>query len=275
MTENINILENIDTVINSFINMYSTEYIIPDSLKFRINIVKDMKASVNEFMNRTNRRYIADDRDYNGTTCIPNTIDEETEIFISSKLIEDYKKNNWQFMCTLFHELTHAIDFYNYCSNFFQGDYNGMIGSSDAIGFHMWTEFNAKYKSYLLYSRLLRQCMKDNNLNVYVPTDGEVEMQNDYILKSLRNNNVDEIVYDIIQYLGRYYCWELDFCDDFIDGKMFPEVFNKELSPTLCSLYELLKQDNNSVLYYNRVDSLVRQLKGKIIKLGHEDGILS
>lgn len=269
-----NILENVDNYINSFIGMYSQEYMIPNGLKCRIQVVDDISVSVGAFMKRTNRKYTSDGTDYNGTTCIPNNVDEETEIFISRKLIENYKINNWQFMCTLFHELTHAIDFYNYCNEYFQGNYDAMINRNDAYGFHMWTEFNAKHKSYLLYSRFIRKCMEDSNLPKVIPTDGEVELQNDIITESIRNNVVDKAVYDIIQYLGRYYCWEIDYSDDFIDGKLFPDIFKHSLEPVVSDLYSLLKQSNDSVMYYNDVARTIRLLMGKLVLVEHKGGII-
>lgn len=274
MNDEQNIMENIDSFINSFINIYSQEYKIPESLKCRVQIVDDMKESVEAFMKRTNRKYIADETDYNGTTCIPNSIDDEIEIFISKKLIEEYRTNNWQFMCTIFHELTHAIDFYNYCNEYFQGNYDDMINRSDAYGFHMWTEFNAKYKSYLLYSRFVRKCIEDSNLPNVVPTDGEVRMQNEYVTDSIKNNRSDKAVYDIIQYLGRYYCWEIDYPDDFIDGKLFPDIFKQNLEPVISDLYRLLKQTTDSIMYYNDVARTIRLLMGKLVMIEHEGGTL-
>lgn len=211
MDNELDVMNNVDTFINSFVNMYSQEHKIPDSLKYRIQIVDNIAEATKEFMNRTNRKYIVDEKDYNGTTCIPNVITDEIEIYISKKLIENYRTNNWQFICTLFHELTHAVDFYNYCDKWFQGNYDFMINGSDHYGFHMWTEFNAKQKSYLLYSRFIKKCMEESKLPVGNPADGELEFQNDIITKSIKTNSRKIAIYDIIQYLGRYYCWEIDF----------------------------------------------------------------
>lgn len=272
MDNELDVMNNVDTFISSFVNMYSQEYKIPDSLKCRIQIVDNIAETTKEFMNRTNRKYIVDETDYNGTTCIPNVITDEIEIHISKKLIENYRTNNWQFICTLFHELTHAVDFYNHCDKWFQGNYDSMINGSDPYGFHMWTEFNAKQKSYLLYSRFIRKCMEESKLPVGNPADGELEFQNDIITKSIKTNNRKIAIYDIIQYLGRYYCWEIDFPNDFSDGKLFPEIFKQILEPEITDLYNTLKKSDDSIMYYNEIARLIRFLVGKLVMIEQDGG---
>ena len=271
MNNELDVMNNIDAFINSFVIMYSQEYKIPETLRCKIQIVDNIAEATKEFMNRTNRKYIVDETDYNGTTCIPNVITDEIEIHISKKLIENYRANNWQFICTLFHELTHAVDFYNYCSKYFRGNYDSMI-NGDPYGFHMWTEFNAKQKSYLLYSRFIRKCMEESKLPVGKPTDGELEFQNDYITKSIKANGSKIAIYDIIQYLGRYYCWEIDYSDDFADGKQFPEIFKQNLEPEITDLYNALKKADDSIMYYNEIARLIRFLIGKLVMIEHDDG---
>lgn len=274
MNNNFNVIENADSVINSFVNMYSQEYEIPENLKCKIQVVDSITEAINDFMNRTNRKYIVDEIDYNGTTCIPHSIDDETEIYISKKLIEDYQFNNWQFICTVLHELTHAIDFYTYCNRYSSGDYDTMIKRNDYYGFKMWTEFNAKKISYLFYSRFVRKCMEESKLPIASPLDGEVEFQNNIITESIRNNHADTAVYNIILYLGRYYCWEIDFFDSFTNEKLFPSVFKQDLNPEISNLYVALKQTKNSIMYYEEIGRLIRLLKGKLVMIGHEDGTL-
>lgn len=258
------ILENIDYYIKFIISMYEKDYEIPVELKYNIQIVDSIEDSVKDFMNRTNREYETDEIDYNGTTCVPNTIDEITEIFISKDLIIDCNKNIYQFICTIIHELTHAIDFYNFARKYFDGNYNNMIFNSDPYGFKMWTEFNAKRKSYLMYSRFLISCFKDNNIPYNKPIDYELGFQNDIITKSITSNSHNIAVYDIMQYLGRYSCWELDYYEDFSNGKLFPKIFKEKLEPIISDLYTKLKQNNDSMEYYNELARLVRLLIGKI-----------
>lgn len=272
MDNELDVMNNIDAFIYSLMNMYSQEYKIPESIKCKIQVVDNISEATKEFMDRTNRKYIVDETDYNGTTCIPNVITDEIEIYISKKLIENYHINNWQFICTLFHELTHAVDFYNYCSKCFQGNYDSMINGSDPYGFHMWTEFNAKQKSYLLYSRFIRKCMEENKFPIGKPTDGELAFQNDIITKSIKTNSSKTAIYDIIQYLGRYYCWEIDFPDDFSDGKQFPEIFKQNLEPEITDLYNTFKKSDDSIVYYNQISRLIRYIVGKLVVIEQDSG---
>ncbi|MBP3766185.1 MAG: hypothetical protein J6G98_03290 [Bacilli bacterium] len=267
MHTSLDVIENIDTYISTFVAIYFQEYKMPEGLKYKIKIVDDMAKATEEFMKKTNRYFIVDESDYNGTTCVPNAITDEIEIYISKKIVENYRVNNWQFICTIFHELTHAVDFFNYCNKWFEGIFDSMINKSDPYGFHMWTEFNAKQKSYLLYSRFLRQCMKENNIPFGKPTDGELEFQNDFVTKSINDQSFDKAIYDIIQYLGRYYCWEIDFRDDFIDEKLFPNIFKQKLEPEINVLYKKLKESKDSIAYYNELAKLIRLLIGKIIMI--------
>ena len=269
MNANLDVIENINAYIKYFESMYFQEYKIPYGLKYKILIVDDIAQATNEFMKKKHNYFVVDESDYNGTTCLPNVSTAEIEIYISKKIVENYHINSWQFICTVFHELTHAVDFYNYCNKWFQGDYDSMISKSDPYGFHMWTEFNAKQKSYLLYSHFLRNCMKDNNTQFGKPIDGELEFQNDFITKSINENSSSKAVYDVIQYLGRYYCWEIDFQDDFIDGKLFPEIFKQKLEPEISNLYKKLKESENSIMYYNELAKLMRLLIGKIVMINN------
>ena len=186
----------------------------------------------------------------------------------------DCLKNNFQYICTVFHEITHAVDFYRYASNRFNGNYEEMTKSYDYSGFKMWTEFNAKFKSYSYYSNLIKIAyngIDNGNICLDQIESGEVDMQNNEVETSIKENNWNIAIYYIIQYLGRYYCWELEDEKKFINGKMFPDIFKNKLEPEVKELYSLLKMSPDTLFYYSQIDDALKKLRVKLILIDSDD----
>ncbi len=247
--------------------LYKEKYTIPNNLKYEIEVTEDLEESVKGFFLNTNRRIenIDIDNSYNGTTCVPRTINEPTYIFISKKLIENFQINNFQFVCTIFHELTHAIDFYNFCVKYCNGIYNDFDKIKEFYGFKMWTEFNAKKISYLLYCQFINGDRYNSNEALDMILDSETKFQNNYIADVFFNtDNVERVIYELILYLGRYYVWDITFKGYFEEGKMFSNAFDN-FKTEIFNLYNILKIDENNLNYYYEIHKLINILKGKII----------
>ena len=175
--------------------------------QFCIDNVEDEKISV-EFE-------IKDIEKYNGHIITPDNITLPIKIVIDKKEIDNYKENNCQVYCTIYHELVHVLDYYNYCREFFDGNYQLMQSNKNFYTFYLWSEFNAKRKSYIYYRNLLQgNASKENQLNALINV--EIPFINDNIDNEINNYNGGDLLYYIIHYLGRYMVWE----------EIYPEVIN-------------------------------------------------
>lgn len=264
-----------DNPINFIISIYIERYPLPDGLKLKISIADDLLLEVNKYMNETNRAQVTTNdvaEDSNGFTCMPNVIEDETNIFISKKLIEQYIENHFQFACTIFHELTHAIDFYNYCKDFCNGNYDNIIDNNNYFGFKMWSEFNAKIISYRMYFELINGKDYDKEKELQHLLNYELNFQNKCIESELLEiNSPNLIIYYIILYLGRYYCWEEMFPEVFKDGKLISKELKKKTNNKIIGLYKYLK---NNLLYskeFNTYNLIFEELQKLMISYSYSE----
>jgi len=239
-----------DNPINFITSIYTERYPLPDGLKLRISVVEDLFKEVNKYMDETNRTQVTTNdvaEDSNGFTCMPNTVEAETNIFISKELIEQYIENHFQFACTIFHELTHAIDFYNYCKDFCSGNYDNILDNNNYFGFKMWSEFNAKIISYRMYFELINGKEYDKEKELEHILNFELDFQNKCLENNLLEiNSPNLVIYYIILYLGIYYCWEEMYPEVFKNGKLISKVLKKNTNNKVRELYIFLK---NHLMY--------------------------
>lgn len=192
------------------------EDMVEAMLEYEENI--DKRKSINE-----QREILANN---NGITCYPNKKHEAFYIILNAKIFGELKNKDYQIFCTIFHEITHAIDFYNFAKAYCDSNYNFIELSSSFPGFYYWTEYNAKKVSYQLYSILMLgkenyfSCeRKEHILNV------EVKYQNEnlreYLLKYQDDYKLQ--LYYIVQYLARYSIWEEIDKKSFENCKLMPE----------------------------------------------------
>lgn len=255
-----------DEIFESLFNKYAEEHTIPDKIKINVSIVENINKSATEFLKKYGREISDDNIIYNGTTCFPREIDEPIEIYISKKEVENCKTNNAQFICTFFHELTHAIDFYNYCEKYCSSNYDNLLTKSSAYGFRMWTEFNAKNISYLLYMQIVKENLYNSDESLKMILDEELPFQNQYLIDTMSKYDINIAIYEIVLYLGRYSIWEKLFKKTFGDGKLFPTLLSEKTNPELLNLYNMLKNGLDEEKYYCELQKSINLLKGKLIK---------
>lgn len=233
--------------INYICSIYTSKYPFPPNLKISISIVDDLLESINEFFDKTNRSKITNiSDDSNGYTCMPKSIEEAMQIFIAKERVVNFADNNFQFICTIFHELTHAIDFYNYCNDFCEGNYDNINNTNNYFGFKMWSEFNAKRISYLLYFETINGENYDEKQALENFLNYELGYQNNYITEQMNKSlSGEQFIYDVVLYLGRYYCWEKLFPSAFEKGNLFPKELKDRFNDELSDLYECFKQHLN------------------------------
>lgn len=178
-----------------------------------------------------------------GLTIPPRTTDEKFTIVIKQEYFwESVKNQDWQWVGTLTHEMTHVLDYINYVK--MNGLDNFDIVQRELFNrpFVLWTEFHARATGYLF----IRQFVFGDKYN-----DKYDKAQTDYILQielpyqikwfaqqyEAANGNADIQLYETMQFMGRYSVWE----------KLFPNVFNGKLrkhifgsNPWMIDMYEFL-----------------------------------
>ena len=227
------------------------EYDFPKELKVKIIVTPDMDGEYKKQLQRLNKKYdYISPIDYNGITCVPNTIDEETIILINYDRVDALKNKDYGIIRTLFHELIHAKDYYNYAKEYCDGKYDSSKNRDSLYGLYYWSEFNAKKISYYEYCKLAHGDILYSNEKLKNIEQNELPVKNKEIEEYLTDDNIDieYIIYNLMFYLGRYSIWEKLFPREFGNNAKFPDELNK-YKPVVDELYKALK--NNSTINYN------------------------
>lgn len=203
--------------------------------------------------------------EHNGQALQPNKERKNFIIFISTKQITD----DLLYVETLFHELTHVVDFYNFIQEDCNGDYSKIKTAKEFPMFYYWTEFNAKKIGYKLYRNYLddftKLNMNDQEIINHMKTT-EVEYQNENLLQELNDysDNFTKQLYFTFHYLARYSVWESIEPEYFKDGRKFPYWLDITFKGRILELYNLLKEMNNYNKAKERFDKLESIIKDLI-----------
>lgn len=252
-----------------FTEFYIQKNDMPKDLKFEIEIVDNIEKNSKDYFKKIKKDYdYISIQDYNGATLVPHTTNEPIMIFLSKERALNAKNNNYEIICTLFHELTHAADFHNYYSKYCGGNYDSGVDRDSQYGFLNWTEFHAKRISYLEYCKIINgdkitsKESLENILNVELPK------KNNELDEYLINNECDleDIIYNLMFYLGRYSVWEDWFPSEFENGKHFSVELKKYL-PLIVELSDLLKNTRNSKNEYENIKKHINYFKGMYVNL--------
>lgn len=252
------------------LEFYTNKYKVPKELKYEIAIVDDIEKSAEEYFKKIEKEYdYISDIDYNGVTLVPHTTDEPIMILLSKDRAISAKDNNCEIICTLFHELTHVVDFYNYYSVFCDGNYDSGIGRDSQYGFHNWSEFHAKKISYLEYGKIIYKENYNSSEVLDIIVNKTLPIKNDELDNYLTNDyDLEEIIYNLMFYLGRYSVWEDWFPDEFKNGNHFSKEL-KKYQPLVDTLFDLLKNTNNTKNEYENIKKHINFFKGMYVNLNN------
>ena len=256
-------------VIKSFMKKYK----FPKGLKINLIVTTNIEEEYKKQMKRLNRKYdYISPIDYNGLVCVPNTIEEETIIIINHDRVIDHKDNNCEVICTIFHELVHAKDYYNYYKRHLDGEYDSSENRDSQYGFLNWSEFNAKRISYYESCKLIYADKFGAKENLEEIIKHELPNKNKEIEEYLTDKNigVEEIIYNIMFYLGRYSVWEELFPNEFGNNKKFPEELLK-YKPYIDELYNTLKENNGNNEEYIEIKRLINFIKGTWVNISNNN----
>lgn len=219
----------------------------------------DLSAEYKKYNKKYERSQHFTENDYNGLVIPPKNIKEPFNILINKKELDNFEKD-YMLFCTVYHELTHAVDFYKYCKLFFNCNYDEMLKSDDYYAFFIWAEFNAKKKSYTFYRNYLPIVFgnKEDLINIEVPKKNK-ELED--ILDSTMHRL--DFIYTITHYLARYMVWEDLFYDDFKKFKYVPDKLKKIMGSNLKEFYMFFKTNKylpKDKLKYNLLLNIIKRI---------------
>jgi len=253
--------------------LFMKEYDFPKELKIKIIITDNMEDEYKKQMQRLNKKYdYISPIDYNGITCVPNTVDEETVIILNYDSFDTLKNNDYGVIRTIFHELIHAKDYYNYAKKYCDGKYDSSKNRDSLYGFCNWSEFNAKKISYYEYCKLAHGDILYSDEKLKNIKQNELPVKNKEIEEYLKYDNIDMelIIYNLMFYLGRYSIWEKLFPKEFGNNIKFPDELNK-YKPVVDELYEVLKNNSGRMEDYVEIKKLINYFKGAWVNISNNN----
>lgn len=181
-----------------------------------------------------------------GVMIPPKTIDGKFSIKIKQNYCWDcLKQNDWQWAGTLTHEMTHVYDYFNYVK--MNGLENYAMVQYEFIHrpFVLWTEFNARKIGYFFvrlftFGKEFDDAAKQNQIDCILETEFPYQLEKVSKVMKSSNETLDNKLYEVMQFMGRYCVWE----------QLFPEIFNEEFR----------KRTFDDDMFLNLYDFLVNHL---------------
>ena len=251
------------------IKTFMEKYKFPKELKINLVITSDMDKEYEKHLKKHHKEhdYISV-FDYNGIICIPNNINEEITILINYEKVQEINDKNYEVICTIFHELIHAKDYYNYFKTNFAGNYDSSHHRDSTYGFTYWSEFNAKRISYYEYCKIIHGDKIKSNENLSNIINIELPNHNKEIERLLKDHDSDmeDIIYNLMFYLGKYSVWEDLFPSEFINNQKFSTELLK-YKPFVDELYNLLKNNFDKMNEYEEIKRIINLIKGRWVNI--------
>lgn len=218
--------------------------------KLQVLIVEDiyeeyLKSELDEWRKSEIKRQKDIISGNNGLTIYPSNNRDYFIILISKEEIEKSQENNLLMICTLWHELTHVIDYQNFANTFNNGNFENIEKVENYMGFYFWTEYNAKKISYKLYKDFFWEDKSNSEESLEYIRNTELEFQNENLRQQLLSyeHNLTQQIYYIIHYLARYSIWEELDPDYYKNGEQFPYWLGIT-SNNILNLYIYMKELN-------------------------------
>ncbi|MCI6242357.1 MAG: hypothetical protein MR646_03510 [Agathobacter sp.] len=162
---------------------------------------------------------------YRGMIIPPREREGKFTIVISYYyLLDSCQRDDFQWVGTLVHEMTHVQDYVEYADMHDMKSYDKIQRRIEHRPFALWTEFNAKAKGYFFMSKYQ---YSESYTDIYDKTHTDFILQKELPFQikafnkscSAAEGNMDEQLYSTMQFLGRYSVWE----------NLFPNIFDKNM----------------------------------------------
>lgn len=271
--ENVKSLEFIEKVIDKVIKLYYQETKLKP-IDVKIELTDDIyKRKLELALTEEEKKEIIETKDFNknlnGSMVIPRNIEDTAHILISLNTIYN-NINNYQFISTITHELTHLHDYYDfYLLNEKECTTVRDIDKCDGFrAFQLWSEYNARRKGYYFYryiTNIDNNNSEEEQINYINNIECPFHMRN---LAEELNSLVNEpylFIYSIIQFLGRFSVWN-DLFPNFCNIDSLPNELTEVFDSRILNLYEFLynhKSFEKIKFSFNQLDELLCQFVKK------------
>ena len=236
------------------INAYTQFHPVNSSMNVRIIFEDDVSEFVKKY---TNVNILMP---CNGTVVFEN-IENEIIVVISNTVFE---LDEWTWIGTIHHEMTHANDMYEYCTNNFLRTMDEMFNCLSYTPFVMWSEYHARKNGYYAIRKLLcnsisKEDRKKNADEVLLQMREDMKKRYTGNIYSLENVN------DIMQHLGRLAVFAEEYpekIDNFFQS-VFENILNTEHFEKVKNMFEVCykcKEIEQAMEYINEIDDCLIEL---------------
>ena len=156
---------------------------------------------------------------YNGITVLPDSLDGEFTVLLNGVILQQsVVDGNANWIGTIAHETTHAVDYTEYADLVWVDSYDELQLIDKHAMFQLWTEVNARAKGYYFVRKYTFEDMTDERqvsdiLNIELPGQYNLLFQN---YNATRDGY--QQAYLVAQYLGRLYTLQ----------QLFPKTFTNK-----------------------------------------------
>lgn len=230
-------------LIQMIFDLYSKEFNVPQ-IEVSVIFSDDLYDSLYNLSSNMNKRSIENSKEWirslNGTIAVPECIGEAFSIIINKNYA---KEDNFNWVGTLCHELTHIYDYMDITKHLNCNNYSEYTVKKNADMFQLWTEFHARARGHYCLRYIVSEGDIKNSFYENYNFTTEMPFQVKHFCNEYRLNQGKgyEQMYAVVQFLGRLYVWE----------KLFPEKYTSETihriigeNEWLEKLYYFLKDKN-------------------------------
>lgn len=191
-------------------------------MNVEIIITDDIYLEKVKHSNNINRENIIMNKEWieslNGTVCEPLNLEDSYIILINKNYME--KSENYEWVGTVCHELTHVWDYIEYSKIKGYDSYEVLREDSNINMFLQWSEFHARYIGHYVLRKILHQHELKSQIALIDLLQRELPFQ----MKSFFDNyndpkNYGNQLYFIMHFLGRLKVWM----------ELFPNYFKNDV----------------------------------------------
>lgn len=238
------------------------KYTVKLDIIFSDNLFKDtIKNSDEEEIKaytKYSEQHIERYNKFNGLTLSPNTKRDNFIILINTKTID----NNYNFLHTIIHELTHTFDYSMYMQDYSINTGMKFFGNSDYQYIFYWSEFHARYMGYKYYINFLIPS-KDVQLANSIKYDFPAHMK--YLKDDLQDHslNFERKLVSVCYEYGRFrYYQEIGF-DPIHDDRFISTDLVNVFGSYIIDLYDLFMNTRTYeefILNYSAIEFYIDQI---------------
>ena len=226
-------------------------------MNVEIIITDDIYIEKVKYSNDKNRDSIKNQKDWietlNGSISEPMNLKDKFIILINKKYIE--KCENFEWVGTVCHELTHVWDYIEYAKEKGYDTYEELVEDSNINVFLQWSEFHARYVGHYILRKVLQPGVLKSEIALIDLLQREIPFQINSFVESYNSseNNGNQLYY-IMQFLGRLKVWI----------ELFPNYFKEDV------IEQILGEDNkwlNELFAFLNKHDTVELVKDKLDKI--------